>query len=157
MKYFVYTVIGIVVAAIIAGFFIVGSPKEERLRRFDERRVQDLQFLQSEIINYWLTKSRLPENVFALRDDIRGVAIPRDPQTGDEYRYEVKGSLTFSLCASFARPSVAPPGVPKPVRPIEPSYFGEENWQHGAGFICFERTIDPERYRPREPEPKVPR
>lgn len=156
MKYFVYTIIGIVTIAVIAGFFIVGSPKEERLRRFDEVRVQDLQFLQSEIINYWMNKNLIPENLLLLRDDIRGVNIPRDPETGNEYRYAVKGPLSFSLCAVFARPTIesdvtktkfSRPSAPYPAE----SYYGQENWMHGSGEVCFERTIDPQIYKPKEP------
>lgn len=147
MRYFVYMVIGIVAAAVVAGFFIVGSPQEERLRRFDERRVQDLQFLQSEIINYWINKGRLPENLSLLEDDIRGVRIPKDPETDTDYLYTVKGLESFSLCANFAKTSLGQTaGKPAPVYPIG-RYYGRQNWEHKAGLICFERTIDKELYK----------
>lgn len=153
MKYFVYTVIGIVAVAIVAGFFIVGSPKEERLRRFDERRVQDLQNIQSEIINYWLSKEKLPENSGLLKDDIRGIAAPKDPETGAEYQYQVKGALSFSLCANFARPSLGvSQNIPKLSYPVglpgQGGYYGDQNWKHDIGLVCFERTIDKDLYKP---------
>lgn len=153
MKYFIYAILGIVGIAVAAGFFIVGSPKEERLRRFDERRIQDLQFLQSEIVNYWQNKNRLPAKLSDIRDDIRGVAAPNDPETGVMYEYNVKKSETFELCATFnlsvsnrstaAAPVTPPPGYPK-------SPFGE-NWDHASGHTCFERTIDKEFYKPTNP------
>ncbi len=152
MRIFIYTVIGIVVAAVIAGFFIVGSPKEERLRRFDDRRIQDLQGIQSEIINYWINKGKLPENLGLLKDDIRGVVIPKDPETGSDYQYQVKGILSFSLCADFARQSLgAPVSAPKPAYPAG-GYPADQNWDHAAGLVCFERTIDKDFYRP---QPKL--
>lgn len=152
MKYFVYSIIVIVIVTVIAGFFIVGSPKEERLRRFDQQRVEHLQFLQSEIVNYWMSKESLPKNLPALKDNIRGITIPTDPETGGEYQYEIKGPLSFSLCATFARPSLESEintGQPKPVAPY--GYGVQENWQHGAGYVCFDRTIDRDIYKPAKP------
>src|SRR3989344_4126063 len=40
-KAFAYIASALVLVGVIAGFFMAGSPQEERLRRFDERRVQD--------------------------------------------------------------------------------------------------------------------
>lgn len=152
MRYFIYAVIGIVAAAVIAGFFIVGSPQEERLRRFDERRTQDLQFLQSEIINYWVNKEELPAALDLLKDDIRGVSAPRDPETGAEYGYEVKGELAFSLCADFNLSNPEDISSSVPPKPIAPAgYYGEANWNHQAGSVCFDRKIDKDIYKPRKP------
>lgn len=148
MTYFVYGIIGIVAASILAGFFVVGSPFEERVRRFDDKRLADLQFIQSEIINHWVSKEKLPANLSEIRDDIRGVSIPSDPETGGAYEYRVVNNLTFSLCANFSRPSrnAASETTPKPLG--DPYY--QENWMHGEGNHCFERTIDPDLYKPIE-------
>jgi len=62
-KVFAYATSTILLVAVIAGFFIVGSPQEGRLRRFDEQRVQNLQFLQSEIVSFWINKERLPKSL----------------------------------------------------------------------------------------------
>lgn len=157
MKYFIYTIIGIVAAAVVAGFFIVGSPKEERLRKLDDLRVQDLQFLQSEILTYWINKEHLPENLDLLKDDIRGIVVPKDRETGEDYSYAVKGPETFELCATFARPNLPktrldgntakPARAPEPFAPVYDLY-SPQNWQHDAGLVCFERTIDKEIYKP---------
>lgn len=152
IKFFVYGVVAVVAASIIAGFFIIGSPGEERVRRFDARRISDLQFIQSEVINFWTNKQKLPENLSLLRDDIRGVSIPKDPETGAEYEYTILGGTKFALCASFSRPTETY-GAPaqKPI-PAEP-YIGVENWEHKEGHVCFERTIDPDIYRPKTKTP----
>ncbi|MDP3999223.1 MAG: hypothetical protein Q8P76_01345 [bacterium] len=153
MRIFIYIVIGIVAVAVIAGFFIVGSPREERLRRFDERRVSDLQFLQSEIINYWVVKEKLPENLAVLNDDTRGVRVPRDPETGEAgYVYTIQDALTFVLCADFARASLNESIDKMAPRLAYPTgYYGEGNWDHTAGKVCFERTIDKDRYKSVKP------
>ncbi len=150
MKYFVILISLIIASAVIAGFFIVGSPQEQRLLKFDERRVQDLQLIQSELINYWANKEKLPNSLTDLRDDLRGFSMPKDPQTNDEYGYEVRGELNFALCATFSNssPEIS---APKPAYP-EPIY--QESWQHQAGHACFERKIDPEIYgKPRKSRP----
>lgn len=152
MKYFIYLVILLVALAVVGGFFIVGSPQEERLRRFDQRRVNDLQVIQSQIINYWTKKSQLPENLVALTDDISGFVTPIDPETGEEYLYEIKdtNNLTFSLCANFARPSFGSLNDPylREKYPVSFNVIYEQNWQHDAGLVCFERTIDKDFYKP---------
>ena len=156
MKLFIYAVISVVAISVIAGFFIVGSPKEERLRDIDERRVGNLQFLQSELINYWINKGKLPDKLSDLRDDIRGVAIPMDPETGVEYGYNIKNPESFSLCAVFVRPSLGfddqyAKSIPVKAPSIHPGeYYGADNWAHGEGNVCFERTIDKEIYIPRK-------
>jgi hypothetical protein len=153
MRYFIYFVIGVVAASIVAGFFIVDSPAETRLRKFDEQRINDLSFIQSEIINYWMKKERLPENLDVLIDNLRGIIIPKDPQTNERYVYEIKNSknLMFSLCAIFSKdnsytPFQSGPKIPRPVYPLyaDPGY---QSWKHGIGYVCFERTIDPELYK----------
>lgn len=150
MKIFVYTIIGIVATSIVAGFFIVGSPKEERMRQFDEQRVGHLQFMQSEILNYWIKKEKLPVKLADLEDNIRGVRVPTDPEkTGTAYEYKILGPEKFSLCANFDLPTLGTaPMTEKPMIPrsAEP-YYGQQNWDHQTGHTCFERTIDKDFYK----------
>lgn len=152
MKYFIYTVIGTVAAAIIAGFFVVGSPREERLRRFDDQRVQDLQMLQSYIGEFYRAKSKLPQGLAELNDRFRGIIVPKDPETGSGYEYEIKGLLTFELCATFNRPGLEDSSfLPKEAlrtAVTRPGPFGDTTWEHPAGRFCFERTIDKDFFAP---------
>lgn len=150
MKYFVYLVIAVVVAAVVAGFFVVGSPQEERLRKLDERRVGDLQFIQGQVVNFWQNKGRLPNNLAELEDDIRGTRVPTDPETGLAYGYEARGPETLALCATFALANLSEKAAS---RYANPYYEYDESWVHGEGIMCFERTIDKDIYEPR-PLPK---
>ncbi|MDP3785305.1 MAG: DUF5671 domain-containing protein [bacterium] len=149
-KYFAYGSSALVLAAAVLAFFVVGSPQEERLRRFDGRRISDLQVIQGQIINFWQNKERLPKNLAELRDDISGFLPPGDPESRKEYVYEKIADLSFKLCANFNRPSLE--DNPKILRPAVPyqaePYFGGESWRHKEGHVCFERKIDPEIYRP---------
>lgn len=134
----------LVLVTIIAGFFIVGTPQEMRRLKQDNVRVQDLQNVQWQIVNYWQQKEALPTTLEDLRDPISETMIPLDPKTGEPYTYTKTGDKTFTLCAVFEEEGGANTVVARPV-----SATGtEENWKHGAGEVCFERTIDPERYPP---------
>lgn len=150
MKIFVYSVIAVVAVSIIAGFFIVGSPQTERLRRFDDRRVSDLQNIQWQIVSFWQQKERLPESLDELADDISGWTAPKDPQTLKSYQYSKGEDLSFELCADFVLESEDDKSsIESSLYPSAFDGFGKlENWAHPKGQHCFERKIDPERYPP---------
>ena len=150
-KYTASGILLVVLAGIVTGFVYAGSPAEERLRRIDMDRVNDLQMLQSEVVNYWQAKEELPEDLAALMDDIRGYAIPTDPETGVPYEYRTTAPLSFELCATFARATEEDSRsnifAPQPL--IYPApYQKGESWVHPHGRTCFSRTIDPDIYRP---------
>ena len=147
MKLFVYAVVAVVVAFAIFGFYIAGSPQAARLQRFDDARVNHLQILQSQIVEYWRLKGELPASLLGLRDDISGFVPPVDPQTKSSYEYSVIAALSFELCATFSVASVDETSGVVPRAIYEP-YGYSESWAHDAGRACFERTIDPERYSP---------
>lgn len=135
----------LVVITIGSGFMIVGTPQELRDRKQDAVRVQDLQNIQWQVVNYWQQKEALPTTLDQLKDPISGAVIPLDPKTGEPYTYQRVGAMAFKLCATFNTESTQPNpsyAVPKEVNGLD------ENWQHATGEVCFDRTIDPERYPP---------
>src|SRR3989344_4135921 len=137
----------IVVAAIVAGFMLMGSPFTQRERRFDEQKIQDLQTLQWQVISHWQTRGFLPESLALMKGVGKGDVVPRDPQTGEAYDYRVTGPRTFELGASFNQPTpVNRP--PANSRPASWAINEMENWTHETGRVCFERTIDPVAYPP---------
>jgi hypothetical protein len=151
----------VVLVAIISGFAIVGSPGKQRDIKFDAQRVNDLSNIQSQLINFWLTKGQLPVSVEELNDKLYGNVLPVDPETDEAYSYTKTASTTFQLCANFALATEDTKGrgefggygggFPMMDR-VYPSYYpgdpGNDNWKHEAGNQCFTRTIDPERYAP---------
>ncbi|MEK7124613.1 MAG: DUF5671 domain-containing protein [Patescibacteria group bacterium] len=136
----------LVLAMVIGAFFIVGSPAKARLAQLDQQRVNDLQSIQYQVVNYWQRKGQLPENLAVLGDPISGYIVPNDPATSQPYEYNVKSAenLTFELCAVFSLSLHGNgDGRPKPV----PAYDGfNQNWNHSQGRTCFERTIDKQLY-----------
>ncbi len=161
-----YVVAVVVFATIIAGFVIVGTPRDARLARYDMQKVNDLQNIQWQIVSYWQAKKNLPKTLSELADPISNSFIPVDSQTKTEYEYKITALLSFQLCAVFnseARKAMAMAmdgrsGVPIPVyegMPIEVKGEKQDNWHHTAGRVCFDRTIDPERYLPNPTQVKM--
>ena len=146
-----FAVGALILVSIVAGFFIVGTPWQARLYRYDEQKVSDLQNIQYQVVYYWQAKQELPSSPDDLADSIAGYTAPSDPQTGEPYEYVVTGIRAFELCATFNAESQRD-SVSFRTEAIAPSAYpakGEtDNWQHGEGRICFARTIDPERYPP---------
>ena len=141
-----------VLAALVAGFFIAGSPAAERARRFDEQRLNDLRSIQWRVVSHWQVKGTLPKTLSDLATDIDGFSDPKDPETGISYRYVPTGERSFELCAVFARAYGDPSAPAKPVFGSDLSSIRSEidagGWAHPAGEACFSRTIDPDLYPP---------
>jgi hypothetical protein len=168
----IFGIIGLacVVAAIWCSFSIMGSPTTQRLLRLDDRRINDIQSIQWQIISYWQQKEKLPTKLSELSNPMTGYSLPVDPEfeKGNMYEYFVtdNSKLNFELCATFALP------MPKGWRENNSYYYGNgvvpaatsqksidstqypvpgginESWDHQAGRTCFERTIDKDIYPP---------
>jgi len=139
-------IILLLASAVISGFWIAGSPAQQRAIRFDERRASDLSLIQSQIIEYWQRKQKLPLNLMELANDINGFTAPKDPESGADYDYKITTSpYSFELCAVFKTSNFDEFSGRSPA--IAVPYRGElSNWVHGKGMTCFERTIDPDFY-----------
>ncbi|MES2225250.1 MAG: DUF5671 domain-containing protein [Patescibacteria group bacterium] len=141
----------VALVAVVAGFFIIGTPQQARLLRYDEQKISDLQNIQYQVLNYWQLKRSLPASLDTLTDPLSGYNVPADPQAGDVYEYTATGPLAFKLCATFNRTSADTKGrgsYPGDSSVVYPSYGDPQqgNFTHAAGHVCFDRTIDPERY-----------
>lgn len=149
----------LVLATIIAGFFIIGSPSHFRDVRLDMQRTSDLQSMQYQVLNYFQTKRTVPGALSDLNDALSGFTVPTDPQTGTAYTYEMVSKTSFKLCAHFSAASedLSGRGATSASYPMAVGEYGfkgqSDVWNHGAGDTCFTRTIDPEKY-PAVPSPK---
>ncbi len=152
MKWFVRVVIAVIAVIIVGGFVIGGSPKTQRMVRFDQARISDLQNIQYQIINYWQTKEKLPAKLSDLQNDFSGYTNLVDQENGKPYEYGVKDAMSFELCAVFDLSSDGSdnPEIPAPsyTAPRKTMPYQEPTWDHGVGRSCFFRTIDPQQYPP---------
>ena len=76
---------GVAILAVVtigSGFFIVGTPAEARLARFDAQKVSNLQNIQSQVVYYWQAKQKLPAEIADLNNSLAYGPVPADAQGG---------------------------------------------------------------------------
>ncbi len=155
----------LVIFAVVYGFMVMGGPGSQRNLRLDQRRIEDLQSIQYQVINFWQQKEKLPTSLNEFKNPISGYVVPQDPEfeKGMVYEYNKISDKKFELCATFTLPipkgyvenSTGGYGGVMPARDIAVSsmpYPGpggvNDSWDHQEGRTCFEREIDPQIYPP---------
>ena len=120
-----------VTAAIIGGIFLLGSPLEERERRLDERRVQDLTGIAVAVDVYWTRNAKLPASLEALRTETGANITIADPVTEAIYEFRPLEGAKYELCATFEGESAD-----------SDRGFNVSFWSHRAGRQCFQRAAE---------------
>lgn len=155
-------IVGIVAGVVALALVVTGGLANNRdgasLRdlRTDARRVQDLQQIQSSVVSHWDVEAGGVASIDTLEKDF-GLILPRDPDTGAEYRYE-KTAGGFRLCATFAASSTETVAGKEYYYPTDSMVYDragqgynvtlpEYGWSHGAGETCFDRTPVVKRYQ----------
>jgi len=123
---FVALVVATVVVSVIGGLLLLGSPRKERERRLDERRVAEMRAIANAVDWYWTRHGRLPDSFADLSREQAIQVNPLDPETQQPYDYRVLGVNSYELCATFARNAAEEDHVPQ-------GGF----WAHGSGSQCF--------------------
>jgi hypothetical protein len=134
--------LAVVLIALVWGATIIGSPFQERLRKFDEQRVSNLQSIASEIQqiaygNRFRGNGEEPENpvpptLEAVQQQAQYQAVDiRDPETGEMYTYNVIDDTRYKLCATFTFPRDNRYNV---------------RWNHPAGEHCYEIDVEEDTY-----------
>ena len=118
----------VVGAAVTTGIVIIGSPGEERTRRLDTRRVEDLQAISSAIEVFHKRHQQVPGSLDELSKEGGLSVIPRDPVTGQSYGYRTFNANSYELCSAFDR---------------ETADARADFWSHGAGTQCFTMNVKP--------------
>lgn len=166
----------VLLAAAIYGIALTGSPAEIRREKFDDRRLSDLSQIQSQILSYWQTNRKLPENLASLTNALSYFAVPTDPKTKTPYEYRIisqstelpnktASSAVFELCATFETvrkvqgkfegiDTINNGQQDKMIASNFDGYYIDQEtpfWNHSKGRQCFERTIDPKIFTPTLP------
>jgi hypothetical protein len=123
----------VVLAAVVTGVVILGSPSEERARRIDRRLLEELSSIKTAVDSYYSKNGSLPASLDELWKGSPGLDVPfdaiRDPVPSNAYRYRVVAVDAFELCGTFERASdsQARLGVA---------------WHHPAGAHCFTMKVE---------------
>ncbi len=127
LRYLFISVSIIVLAAIIAGFFFVGSPANQRLRNVDQDTINNLENIDFEISNYYYNKETLPESIV----DFDGYK--------KEYKYTITDETHYKICAEFNFSSYGYEFSNKYNMTIPVN-----TWEHNSGNVCFDRKVNSE-------------
>ncbi|MBI5221104.1 MAG: hypothetical protein HY978_04720 [Candidatus Liptonbacteria bacterium] len=135
-RIFLSVLIVVVVGAIAAGFWQMGSPSHQRQVRMDEERLNNIRAIDSAIINskYYQNDHALPESLSQLETLSRDTL--KDPEGGEPYEYRVLSTSTYEICATFATDN----SNPKSPRGRSNPWLGQE-WRHPAGHYCYYREV----------------
>jgi hypothetical protein len=133
----------VVGALLVLGFTNSDTPTKVREMKIDAQQVSDLSDMQYRIEDHHKINNALPKDVTTV---YVGVPAPKAVEGRAAYEYKVVDTDTYELCATFAYPSQnVDVEASQPIlleRDLKNPY---NNWDHGAGKTCFERTpvIDP--------------
>ena len=123
----------VAVVALVAGFWLSGSPASQQKVVRDEQRVSDLQSIYYGIQSYYQTKQALPASLEELYKGYQPT-IPSDVQSRQPYEYIVGTGGAYQLCATFELASTDLRDTTMP----QPIYSPDQvNWTHPAGRYCF--------------------
>ncbi len=117
----------VVALVVIRGIMIIGSPGEERTRRMDSRRVDDLQRISSAIEVYYRRHKQVPASFEELAREPGLGNVARDPVTSEPYSYRVLSAMSYQICGTFDRESS--------------DGRRADFWAHGTGQQCFTLNI----------------
>lgn len=123
-----------VVVALVAAFFMLGTPQTARIRKLDDKRVTDLGQLQMAIESKFHRTHRLPASLFELegRGTSHQVEIPNDPVTHAPYEYVRVDSLHYQLGATFETADTLDAQGESVAR----------RWRHTSGRQMFDRSME---------------
>ncbi len=123
-----------VVAVVMLGFRVLGSPGTQRMMQSDLRAVRSLAELARQINVKWAAKDKtLPKDLEKF-----ATSIKQDQLSGKSFGYRVKSGNEYELCTTFATDNRDAPAV----NTADP-------WIHPKGDYCFQFDAS-------QPVPSVP-
>ena len=133
----------IIIGSIVWGFSVLGSPRSQRLIKYDEQKINDLQNINGLITNYWQLQKTVPSSLEESKNVLNNSYYiePVDPQSQKPYEYKKTSSTTYELCATFNKASNDKTNLR--ARPyIDTPYPYGSMWSHPAGHYCFFQNIN---------------
>ncbi|HEY0220665.1 MAG TPA: DUF5671 domain-containing protein [Candidatus Paceibacterota bacterium] len=134
----------LVLGSIIWGFAVLGSPRTQRLVKYDEQKVNDISNIRYAIESYYSANGSVPDTLDSLTTNYYYFSKV-DVQTNKPYEYSKTGETSYKICADFNRKSTNERGGNSLAYPM---YGGDgfTTWDHEAGRHCFDQKINPNLY-----------
>jgi type II secretory pathway pseudopilin PulG len=136
----------LIVASIVWGFAVLGSPRTQQLLKYDEQKVNDLMNINSQIQSYYYDKGVLPLTLADLAQGNNYSAVPVDMQTGQSYEYQNMATSSptnrsYKLCAIFNKSSDGQSNTDTTHMITIPEYHIDTTWLHQSNHFCFTQTV----------------
>jgi Domain of unknown function (DUF5671) len=127
----------IIIASIVWGFVVLGSPWTRRQINYDMEKITALQNISSSVQGYYNNEGKLPQTVSDITS-FNGASDYlnfTDEQTGKQYEYIKTGDTTFSVCADFNKKSTQE-NLTQSYVPVTINLT-----IHPAGHYCFKEVV----------------
>ncbi len=121
-----------VVAAIAAGFWVLGTPGRQREIAADRQRLEDISTIAQRLHERYLGSN---SNI-ALPNTLPAEEVRNDPLTNQPYEYARLSDREFELCATFDTDSSTHRLSNQNPTP------DAQRWQHPEGRHCFEFDVN---------------
>ena len=132
-----------VCGVIFIGFSVLGSPRAQRLVKYDQVKVVDLHGISENINHFVEMNNRLPQNLDEMKTVMKtyysyNTFSMNDSQTNTPYEYILLNQTSYSLCAIFnADAPLTPVGSYSPY-----GNYNEALWNtYKKGRYCFINTV----------------
>lgn len=140
VKIFFFATLVLAVAAFVAAWFFVESPKTARNRRLDSALVQNMYNIENAVNSYYDRNNKLPLNIEELKNDKNiyiGANSLVDPETKAPIVYNKISVKEFEMCATFRTDSIAESTKQGA------SYVGIDinSKEHRAGYQCLRGNL----------------
>lgn len=136
----------LVILSIVLGFVVIGSPKTQRLKKYDMQKVSDIQQLQSEGVYYWQVNGELPKSLPDLADQY-GYLTLNQPDSKELYEYNIVSPQSFEICAEFNFKSEKNNLYSRTIIDTKYNYNTPSDWSYEQGRSCFKYVINEEIYK----------
>lgn len=128
----------LVLAAIVLGFLAGGTPGQERIRRLNLQRANNLRQISQGISNFAYDNNRLPNDLTELKNNTRYnyyASTTADPETKKEYEYRQVSSNEYELCAEFNLSTLNE-------TQSSDYYYPNDQWtKHDQGRVCQNQKV----------------
>lgn len=124
-----------VLGTIITGFFFIGSPSEQRLRKLDNQKIQSIENIRAVLDQYYLTNKKLPQDLTELNSLKYNGANFVDQQTQKNFGYKAIDDTNYQLCATFNLSNYSWDYRKKYNRTVQSS-----DYSHPSGDYCYDLT-----------------
>src|SRR3989338_5042751 len=145
-KYYLAVImIGVLVLAVlIQGFGIIGSPFKQMDVAKDQKRISDFVEISYAIEKYASSNKALPEDLKDITLDEYAISKNSsiiDAQTGAPYGYKIKSKQEYELCTTFDTSNYPTPGPlnsgKSAIINIDYDDYGYNSHLHYKGYNCL--------------------